>query len=173
MGLHCQAALMTLAAKDFFGLVGFYCELFEQEPVATIAQVYAEFQLPGLRLGIFKPTQSNEGAWTDASEFVFGGGEFGSGDRASDPSRLCTTRRNYDCFSRKRNLCRRSRRQSFNSAQQQQPCLNLRSLCKLDVVWIDPIQNPKSGEWGVGSQNPKSKIVRLSAHDEAQNPKFP
>lgn len=65
MGLHCKAALMTLAAKDFSGLVGFYRQLFEQEPVATISQVYAEFQLPGLRLGIFKPKQSNEGTGTD------------------------------------------------------------------------------------------------------------
>ena len=65
MGLHCKAALMTLAAKDFSRLVGFYCQLFEQEPVATIAQVYVEFQLPGLRLGIFKPKQSNETPETD------------------------------------------------------------------------------------------------------------
>ncbi|MBW4520189.1 MAG: VOC family protein [Scytolyngbya sp. HA4215-MV1] len=46
---------MTLAAKDFSSLVVFYCQFFEQAPTTTIAKVYAEFQLPGLRLGIFKP----------------------------------------------------------------------------------------------------------------------
>ncbi len=53
-------ALVTLAAADFETMVKFYCELLAQEPSPYILQVYAEFQLSGLRLGIFKPKAANE-----------------------------------------------------------------------------------------------------------------
>ena len=45
-------ALADLADE---GLVSFYRALFAVEPTLSIPQVYTEFQLPGLRLGIFQP----------------------------------------------------------------------------------------------------------------------
>lgn len=48
-------AFVTLAAADAETLVQFYSKLLEREPDPYIPNVYAEFQLSGLRLGIFKP----------------------------------------------------------------------------------------------------------------------
>lgn len=44
-------------------MLAFYSQLLGRQPDATIPQVYAEFHLPGLRLGIFKPKSCH------ASEF--------------------------------------------------------------------------------------------------------
>lgn len=46
---------VALAAEDLSTLKSFYQRLFEEDPVVDIPNVYAEFQLPGLRLGLFKP----------------------------------------------------------------------------------------------------------------------
>lgn len=48
-------ALLALAAHNFESLVQFYRQLLNQEPVVYRANVYAEFQLAGMRLGIFRP----------------------------------------------------------------------------------------------------------------------
>lgn len=48
-------AFLTLATDNIHILVGFYSTLLEQKPEPHIPQVYAEFQLQGLRLGIFRP----------------------------------------------------------------------------------------------------------------------
>jgi predicted enzyme related to lactoylglutathione lyase len=48
-------AFVTLAAADAETLVRFYRQLLDQEPKPYIPYVYAEFQLTGLRLGIFQP----------------------------------------------------------------------------------------------------------------------
>lgn len=53
-------ALVTIAAVNFENLVNFYTKLLEQNPANLIPNVYAEFQLAGLRLGIFKPKQIHE-----------------------------------------------------------------------------------------------------------------
>ena len=55
-------AFITVATIDFETIVLFYARLFGQAPINQIPNIYAEFQLPGLRLGIFKPT-------TDEPEF--------------------------------------------------------------------------------------------------------
>lgn len=52
-------AFVTLAATDIETLVQFYSQLLNQEPTRYIPNVYAEFQLSRLRLGIFKPKQNN------------------------------------------------------------------------------------------------------------------
>jgi predicted enzyme related to lactoylglutathione lyase len=59
MAFHYTTAFVTLAASDAETLVQFYAQLLEQEPKPYIPNVYAEFQLSGLRLGIFKPKQSH------------------------------------------------------------------------------------------------------------------
>lgn len=56
MVFQCTDVLVTLAAVDFEQLVDFYRNLLAQTPTDVILNVYAEFQLPGLRLGIFRPT---------------------------------------------------------------------------------------------------------------------
>ena len=53
--LSCTSAFMTLASVNFEALVGFYSELLGQEANPYQPDRYAEFHLPGLRLGIFKP----------------------------------------------------------------------------------------------------------------------
>jgi hypothetical protein len=53
--LNCTSALITLASERFEDLVAFYSALLEQGAEPYQRNRYAEFQLPGLRLAIFKP----------------------------------------------------------------------------------------------------------------------
>jgi catechol 2,3-dioxygenase-like lactoylglutathione lyase family enzyme len=68
MVLHCNGALVTLATADLAKLTRFYGDLFGVQPEVSLGGVYAEFQLPGLRLGIFRPRSH------DGGEFVPGSG---------------------------------------------------------------------------------------------------
>jgi predicted enzyme related to lactoylglutathione lyase len=51
---------ITIATTNFDKLVNFYIQLLEQEPKKLIANVYAEFQISGFSLGIFKPKKDYE-----------------------------------------------------------------------------------------------------------------
>lgn len=51
-------ALAELAGED--NLVSFYRGLFEQDPAVWRPGIYAEFALPGLRLGIFQPQAADQ-----------------------------------------------------------------------------------------------------------------
>ncbi|MEH2055210.1 MAG: VOC family protein [Nostoc sp.] len=53
-------AFVTIASVNFEKLVNFYIQLLEQKPVFLIPNVYAEFNLVSMRLGIFKPKNTNE-----------------------------------------------------------------------------------------------------------------
>lgn len=55
-----QDAFVTLASEDLQGLVEFYQGLLGQEPHSYIPQCYAEFMLPGLKLALFKPSDTQE-----------------------------------------------------------------------------------------------------------------
>ncbi|GAX44687.1 glyoxalase/bleomycin resistance protein/dioxygenase [Tolypothrix sp. NIES-4075] len=57
-------AFVTTATNNLENLVIFYTILLKINPVKIIPNVYAEFQLPGVKLGIFKPKKTNE------SEFI-------------------------------------------------------------------------------------------------------
>ncbi|MEB3338168.1 MAG: VOC family protein [Leptolyngbyaceae bacterium] len=57
---QCHSALVTLATTDFDRLVEFYSQLLQQSPQPHSPNSYAEFQLPGLRLGLFKPKGTSE-----------------------------------------------------------------------------------------------------------------
>jgi hypothetical protein len=63
MAFHLSTAFVTIASNsadaDFDRLVVFYKGLSSQEPKPFLPQIYAEFNLPGLRLGIFRPNDSN------------------------------------------------------------------------------------------------------------------
>ncbi|BAY25350.1 hypothetical protein NIES2100_51560 [Calothrix sp. NIES-2100] len=53
-------AFVTLATVNFDTLVNFYTQFFGQNPTNLMPKVYAEFQLSGLRLGIFQPKSTHE-----------------------------------------------------------------------------------------------------------------
>lgn len=55
MPLNCTGAILTLASRQHDLLVTFYEQLFQQKPLIYRPNVYAEFKLPDLRLGIFQP----------------------------------------------------------------------------------------------------------------------
>ncbi|MEM7769156.1 MAG: VOC family protein [Cyanobacteria bacterium P01_A01_bin.37] len=59
MTFRCKEAFIALAAEDFERIVGFYTQVFECEPQPYLANRYAEFRLPGVKLGVFKPTASH------------------------------------------------------------------------------------------------------------------
>ncbi|MDY7020099.1 MAG: VOC family protein [Cyanobacteriota bacterium] len=65
MVLQCIDVFVTLAAPNLPILVEFYTELLGIQPQSLIPNVYAEFQLPGLKLGIFQPKS------TQIEEFAF------------------------------------------------------------------------------------------------------
>lgn len=59
MLFQCSDVFVTVATVELEKTVLFYTRLFCQAPVNYLFDVYAEFQLPGLRLGIFKPKVTN------------------------------------------------------------------------------------------------------------------
>jgi hypothetical protein len=59
MSFTYQQAFVTLATSESDDLVHFYCQLFNLQPNPYIPKVYAEFQLKGLRLGIFQFSAAN------------------------------------------------------------------------------------------------------------------
>jgi catechol 2,3-dioxygenase-like lactoylglutathione lyase family enzyme len=61
-------AFVTIASVNFDKLVDFYTKLLEQKPVVLIPNVYAEFNLVSMRLGIFKPKKTNESEFAAISK---------------------------------------------------------------------------------------------------------
>ncbi len=59
MSFNFSQAFVTLAAEDMEKMLAFYVPLLGRQPDVNIEQVYAEFHLPGLRLGIFQPKDSH------------------------------------------------------------------------------------------------------------------
>jgi predicted enzyme related to lactoylglutathione lyase len=55
MALNCKVAFVTIGALNWQKSVEFYQLLLEQPPASVLPQAYAEFQLPGLRLSIYRP----------------------------------------------------------------------------------------------------------------------
>lgn len=68
MILNCIDSLVTLAAQNIELLVNFYQQFLEQPPINQIPNIYAEFQLPGLRLGIFQPKASNREEFANSAQ---------------------------------------------------------------------------------------------------------
>lgn len=58
---------VTLGSANSETLVQFYRQLLGQEPNPYIPQVYAEFQLTGLRLGIFEPKASHQQEFAESN----------------------------------------------------------------------------------------------------------
>jgi predicted enzyme related to lactoylglutathione lyase len=60
MSFSYQDALVTIATLNLDKLANFYTNLFTQKPISFIPNVYAEFQLTGIRVGIFQPKKTYE-----------------------------------------------------------------------------------------------------------------
>ncbi|MBE9189980.1 VOC family protein [Gloeocapsopsis crepidinum LEGE 06123] len=67
MNFSCNSAFVTLATVDLEKLVLFYSNLLNIKPQHYTLNRYAEFQLPGLRLGIFKPKQMHQPEFENSS----------------------------------------------------------------------------------------------------------
>jgi catechol 2,3-dioxygenase-like lactoylglutathione lyase family enzyme len=68
MTINYTTALITLATLNIDKLVNFYTNLLGQQPITNIPNVYAEFNLAGMRLGIFKPKQTHESEFQNAAK---------------------------------------------------------------------------------------------------------
>lgn len=66
MPFKCTNAFVTLATDNLSQLVYFYTKLWQQEPQIYRENVYAEFQLFDLRLGIFQPSKSNKALFANS-----------------------------------------------------------------------------------------------------------
>ncbi|MTJ08428.1 MULTISPECIES: VOC family protein [unclassified Anabaena] len=55
-----NSIIVTIATINFDNIVNFYTQLLEQEPKNLIPNVYGEFQIASLKLGIFRPKPENE-----------------------------------------------------------------------------------------------------------------
>ena len=53
-----KSTFVTIATSKLETIVQFYTDLIGVEPESYIPKVYAEFQLPNLRLGIFQPNET-------------------------------------------------------------------------------------------------------------------
>ncbi|KZL48402.1 glyoxalase [Nodularia spumigena CENA596] len=60
-------ALVTIASVNFDKLVDFYTQLLNKKPTSLIPKVYAEFQLPGVRLGIFQPQKNHRSEFANSA----------------------------------------------------------------------------------------------------------
>ncbi len=58
MPLKYTTALLTISTLNFERSVQFYRQLLSQEPGVLLPNIYAEFQIPGVKLGIFRPAPS-------------------------------------------------------------------------------------------------------------------
>lgn len=57
--LTCSEAFLTLGTQQLDKLVNFYTDCLGKSPQLYVPDVYAEFHLPGLKLGIFHPKADN------------------------------------------------------------------------------------------------------------------
>lgn len=57
-------AFVTIATIDIEKIILFYTDFLGDKPVKLIPKIYAEFQLSGVKIGIFKAKKTNE------SEFI-------------------------------------------------------------------------------------------------------
>ncbi|ALF55475.1 glyoxalase [Nostoc piscinale CENA21] len=68
MVLRYTEVLVAIATVNLEEVVNFYTQLLSEKPSNVIPNVYAEFQLTSLRLGIFQPQQSHESEFTHSTK---------------------------------------------------------------------------------------------------------
>ena len=67
MSLGYTALFVALADLDGHTLTRFYQALLGQNPVVDIPEVYAEFVVPGMRIGLFKPSNTHRAEFESLS----------------------------------------------------------------------------------------------------------
>ncbi|WP_404790748.1 VOC family protein [Altericista sp. CCNU0014] len=67
MNLGHTAIFVTIADSDDHTLARFYRNLLGQDPIVDIPNVYTEFVLSGMRLGLFKPSDAHRTEFASAS----------------------------------------------------------------------------------------------------------
>jgi hypothetical protein len=67
MGLNYTTCFIAIADLDGHTLKQFYQAFLGQNPTVDIPNVYAEFKLPGLRLGLFKPSNAHQAEFANLS----------------------------------------------------------------------------------------------------------
>ncbi|NJL64631.1 MAG: VOC family protein [Methylacidiphilales bacterium] len=68
MFLQITDSLVTLASTNLEKIVDFYTAILSQQPIKYIPNVYAEFQLPGIKLGIFKPKPTHQSEFANSNQ---------------------------------------------------------------------------------------------------------
>ncbi|MBD2593483.1 VOC family protein [Nostoc spongiaeforme FACHB-130] len=68
MVLRYTEVFVAIATVNLENLVNFYTQLLSEKPSNLIPNVYAEFQLKSLRLGIFQPKQSHESEFAHSTK---------------------------------------------------------------------------------------------------------
>jgi catechol 2,3-dioxygenase-like lactoylglutathione lyase family enzyme len=68
MTVNYTDSLVTLASVDIDKIVDFYTQLLGQKPTKLIPNVYAEFQVIGIKLAIFKPKNTNESEFSNSGK---------------------------------------------------------------------------------------------------------
>ncbi|HEY9827426.1 MAG TPA: VOC family protein, partial [Stenomitos sp.] len=68
MKLGCNTAFVAIADLDGYTLRTFYQALLGINPTIDQPGQYAEFQVPGLRIGLFKPKDINKAEFADSSK---------------------------------------------------------------------------------------------------------
>jgi predicted enzyme related to lactoylglutathione lyase len=66
-GLGCQGVFVAIADLDGHTLTNFYGALFEQSPTMVVPDVYTEFEVAGLRVGLFRPSALAQPEFADPS----------------------------------------------------------------------------------------------------------
>ena len=61
-----QDAFLTIASNDLEAAIAFYSGLLDQQPQPYIPNVYAEFTLGSMRLGIFKPKADHQAEFNNS-----------------------------------------------------------------------------------------------------------
>jgi hypothetical protein len=62
-----EQAFLTIGTDQFETVVAFYRAWLQQEPQPYQTDRYAEFHLPGLALGIFRPQLNHQGEFQDST----------------------------------------------------------------------------------------------------------
>ena len=64
--MNYQDAFLTIASNDLEQAIAFYSQLLDQKPQPYIPNVYAEFALKSMRLGIFKPKEDHQAEFNNS-----------------------------------------------------------------------------------------------------------
>ncbi|MEB3181685.1 MAG: VOC family protein [Nostocaceae cyanobacterium] len=68
MTIQLTDAFVTLATVNLEKITDFYRQLLGEKPRNYIPNVYAEFQLPEVKLGIFQPTQTHKAEFANSAQ---------------------------------------------------------------------------------------------------------